>query len=304
MVRLRVAIFLDQQSRNERVEKEVEELIKSCGSAARHLVGGLLTELPELKASSAEVCFLTLVLRHTGLMEDVRLAQRLLDDLPRSELVEAFHRRNMEVLQRLEALRYVASAAEHRPWRAQVSSRPTELRCLAGAADMAWLQPGCWQRMSENAMVQELREELETRHLWTPEAQLILSYSGGVDSTAHLLLLRALQEQAGCPQLRCLLLVYPNRQPWEVDAEKAWASWVCQELHVELFIYEIQLARPHGDTVAGLSREEYERFTKEIRFRMYRCLCEKSVSAVVLGHHQDDVDENRLSTAFGCQGGT
>lgn len=230
MVRLRVAIFLDQQSRNERVEKEVEDLIAHCASLARDLAGGLLTELPDLKATSAEVCFLTLVLRHTGRIEDVRLAQQLLEDLPRSELVEAFGRRNAEVLQRLEALRYVAEAAEHRPGRAGRVERPRELRCLAGAADMAWLQPGCWQLVSENAMVQELQEELESRGLWTPEAQLILSYSGGVDSTAHLLLLRALLEQPGCPHLRCLLLVYPNREAWEVEAEKAWASWVCQEL--------------------------------------------------------------------------
>ena len=63
-------------------------------------------------------------------------------------------------------------------------------------------------------------------------------------------------------------------------------------------MYEVCLARPHAENgeEVGVTREEYERWTKEIRFRMYRCLLEDCPgrSAVILGHHQDDVDENRL----------
>ena len=53
-----------------------------------------------------------------------------------------------------------------------------------------------------------------------------------------------------------------------------WASWLCHHLAVDLFIYEVKLARPHpsgdgesGASGSGLTREEYERFTKAIRFR-------------------------------------
>eukprot|EP00438_Fugacium_kawagutii_P010022 Skav212654 [mRNA] locus=scaffold1227:163833:167726:+ [translate_table: standard] len=54
-----------------------------------------------------------------------------------------------------------------------------------------------------------------------------------------------------------------------------WASWVCSRLGIELFIYDVKLARPHqeatsegsGGVGCGLSREEYERYTKAIRFR-------------------------------------
>ena len=49
-----------------------------------------------------------------------------------------------------------------------------------------------------------------------------------------------------------------------------WASWLCHHLAVDLFIYDVKLARPHegdGASGSGLTREEYERFTKAIRFR-------------------------------------
>ncbi|CAK0798330.1 unnamed protein product, partial [Prorocentrum cordatum] len=79
-------------------------------------------------------------------------------------------------------------------------------------------------------------------------------------------------------------------------------------LGVELWQYAVRLERPHGEEgppgegEAGrasgcLTREEYERHTKEIRFRMYRCLLERGPQgsgAVILGHHLDDIDENRL----------
>ena len=51
-----------------------------------------------------------------------------------------------------------------------------------------------------------------------------------------------------------------------------YASWRrgCQFdriLQVDFFVYDVLLSRPHGDSGSGLSREEYERYTKEIRFR-------------------------------------
>jgi len=131
-----------------------------------------------------------------------------------------------------------------------------------------------------------------------------------VDSTAHLLLLLAALrgrglghgtvDGGGCrgPRLSCLHLAYPNRDEEEVRGEVRWATWVCQVLGVEFYSYTVRLARPHGEEEAGggLTREEYERHTKEIRFRMYRCVlgAAPASAAVVLGHHQDDIDENRL----------
>ena len=64
------------------------------------------------------------------------------------------------------------------------------------------------------------------------------------------------------------------------------------------------LTRPHGDVTpddAGITREEYERVTKEIRFRMYAELLPGTEhGVVVLGHHADDADENALEQL--CRG--
>ena len=66
-----------------------------------------------------------------------------------------------------------------------------------------------------------------------------------------------------------LLLLNP------LNPSEDWASWLCHHLAVDLFIYDVKLARPHeGDggvaslaSGSGLTREEYERYTKAIRFR-------------------------------------
>ena len=317
---LRLVVFLDQQSRNERATSdesaaEVEEFIKRCSTLARKLADEILkcgdceAILKATGASHAQFCFFTLVLRHTQKLEDVAVAQRLLQELQKlscSDVVKAFLKYNSEALLRLESCAYAQEAiAQHFPERLCYSEKPAFAGCLAPRClgedwqRLAWLQPGCWSRFTKHPLVQELRESLERQGLM--DGHVLLSYSGGVDSTAHLLLLLALRESLPCaPSISCLLLSYPNRDADEVEAEKQWAAWVCHQLGVELYVYEVRLARPHGvdgvDEVFGVTREEYERWTKEIRFRMYRCLLApyQGPKAVILGHHQDDVDENRL----------
>jgi len=128
----------------------------------------------------------------------------------------------------------------------------------------------------------------------------------------------------------CLFLKYSNREAREMESELAWAQYVCSCFQVPLHYYEIDLARPHSDdgldsgtlghadaetgqnrdleridsfstaasNGAGLEREEYERFTKEIRLHMYaqvhRSLGGNGTLVVIMGHHKDDCDENRL----------
>ena len=329
-----LAIFLDQQSRNQRATldrckgqqseeaSKVEDQIALCSTMARELADNILqvqrtsADLMEaIGATEAQVCFFTLVLRHTQNLDDVRTAQRLLDELSSTHLdvVDAFRRRNAEVLVQLESEAYVREALEsHTPWKASCDgSRPSgqfATVCLASACldtcgsvspnCLAWAsRSDCWDELVSHPLCQELLRELKRRSLMTPESHVLLSYSGGVDSTAHLLLLLALKRRFQMPHISCLMLSYPNRQAEEVEAEQLWAAWVCHHLGVELFMYEVCLARPHADVhgTCGLSREDYERSTKEIRYKMYRALLSNSEkSVVVLGHHQDDVDENRL----------
>ena len=318
---LRLAVFLDQQSRNERAggeTPEVEELIRCCSSLARTLADQILGScktceaiLESTGASHAQFCFFTLVLRHTQKLEDVVVAQNLLQELQAlsdTDLVKAFLKYNSEALLRLQSCAYVEEAIhQHFPEQLRSSQKPMFDRCLAprclgddfASRCLSWLHVG-WRAWASHLMVQELQQSLDRQGLLNSSAHVLLSYSGGVDSTAHLLLLRALRECCpDAPSISCLLLSYPNREADEVEAEKQWASWICHQLGVDLFVYEVRLARPHldaGDGVFGVTREKYERWTKEIRFRMYRCLLapHQGRKAVILGHHQDDVDENRL----------
>ena len=334
-LQLQLAVFLDQQSRNQRAildrnqsekgeeESNVENQILRCSRIARILAGKILQVsrscaglLEATGATTAQVCFFTLVLRHTKDLEDVRVAQQLLDELQQSAAhatVDAFRAHNAEVLAKLESEAYVREAlASHTPCRATSDgARPLATVCLAKAClDFSGHLPeNClewashdraWDELASHPLCQDLQRDLASHSLMTPAAHILLSYSGGVDSTAHLILLLALGRCFQGPRISCLLLSYPNRQPEEVRAEQQWASWVCHRLQVDFFIYEVRLARPHADArseTSGLSREDYERWTKEIRYRMYGCLLSQSAgesSAVVLGHHQDDVDENRL----------
>ncbi|CAJ1388200.1 unnamed protein product [Effrenium voratum] len=313
---LLVAIFLDQQCRNERAlrppdAEQIEAMITSCSAFARQLAERVMSCAGSADiqlatgASRAQLCFFTLVLRHTRRLPDVRAAQRLLESLAPCEVVTAFRRHNGAVLQQLESQAYVEKALRsHRPRKAVAPAcAPCDRQCLApmcreGMADgLAWQDS--WPSLAAHPLCLELKQSLEQRSLADPSCHLVLSYSGGVDSTAHLLLLLALKRQSRqFPNVSCLLLCYPNREAEEVEAEKMWAAWVCQQLEADLFMYEVCLARPHAENgeEVGVTREEYERWTKEIRFRMYRCLLEDCPgrSAVILGHHQDDVDENRL----------
>ena len=330
---LRLAIFLDQQSRNQRATLDrnqgqqseeasnVENQIVRCSRIARELADRLLQTriscadiMGATGASNAQICFLTLVLRHTQELGAVRAAQRLLDEMQESvPVVAAFRQRNSEILLKMESEAYVREALErHTPRKASYDGSghsPLPTICLDSACvnSSGALSPNClswashserWDQLASHPLSQEMLRELRKRSLMTPEAHVLLSYSGGVDSTAHLLLLLALRRRFKMPGLSCLMLSYPNRQPEEVEAEQLWATWVCHQLQVDLYIYDVNLARPHADvasTACGLSREDYERWTKEIRYKMYRSLLPTTEgSAVVLGHHQDDVDENRL----------
>ena len=130
-----------------------------------------------------------------------------------------------------------------------------------------------------------------------PGHTLLLSLSGGVDSMAHAVMLRLLQPAFGY-SLCALHIRHPNRDD-AVDEEE-WVQHAASKIGIELYSYQIQLQRPHGTRKTGISRERYESVTKKIRFRMYEVLaadvgCLDRTAYVVIGHHMDDTDENRLA---------
>jgi tRNA(Ile)-lysidine synthase TilS/MesJ len=130
-----------------------------------------------------------------------------------------------------------------------------------------------------------------------PSHTLILSLSGGVDSMAHAVMLRLLQPTYGY-DLCAVHIRHPNRDD-AVDEEQ-WVTHAAAKIGLELYSHRAELVRPHGTTKTGLSRERYEQVTKKIRFRMYEVVAQaparqNKTALVVMGHHLDDADENRLA---------
>ena len=127
------------------------------------------------------------------------------------------------------------------------------------------------------------------------EKGLVLSLSGGVDSMSMLVLLVRLKVE--------FVAVHIRHSSREEDTEKelVWVRWMCHRLHVPLYFHHVEVGRPHGaGAEGGLTREAFEELTREIRFGMYRkasmaAFPDQPAVHVVVGHHGDDVDENRIA---------
>ena len=123
--------------------------------------------------------------------------------------------------------------------------------------------------------------------------KFILSLSGGVDSMSLLVMLVKLGIKFVAVHIR-----HSSRCD-ETEKELQWVQFVCKKLKVTLFHHHVLVARPHGISElrsSEISRDEFEDYTRRIRFLMYRRAlpCCPTVT-VLIGHHLDDVDENRIA---------
>jgi tRNA(Ile)-lysidine synthase TilS/MesJ len=123
----------------------------------------------------------------------------------------------------------------------------------------------------------------------------ILSLSGGVDSMSMAVLLKELGVNFAAVHIR------HSSRIEDTEKELRWVHYVCHHLGAPLYYHHVQVARPHGTDGDGLlTREQFEEKTRDIRFSMYAKAfrthfpSERSVR-VIIGHHMDDVDENRIA---------
>jgi len=146
------------------------------------------------------------------------------------------------------------------------------------------------KRLLRHPLAQKLHETLLELNLPT----VVLSISGGVDSTTHLALLWAVKQLADFQ----LAALHISRESGESAAGR-WVAHTCSELGIPLYIFRSPLRRPRGGVDTGLTRNDYERAAAEARFCMYKRIASKlgwnaSGWVAIVAHHQDDVDENRI----------
>jgi tRNA(Ile)-lysidine synthetase-like protein len=122
--------------------------------------------------------------------------------------------------------------------------------------------------------------------LLKPQRKVVISLSGGVDSTVMLSLLKY-----NGVDVSAVHIVYGNRK--ESEHEYRLLSEFCARLSVPLFVYRIKWLR-RGE----IDRQFYEDMTRELRFMTYQAAA--SEPCVLMGHIKDDVVENIWTNIAHC----
>ena len=338
LLRMRAAIFLDQTCRNHlSMQRGSQAIVEAnhfktiCDAVALRLAMSVLADVGFngsttncgglLKlASVPELCFLSLVLRHSRQAFALKLSEAMLQGMlqelsgasAQKALCSRFLEETQDAIQSITVEAYLEKAlSSDRP--VPLSGKPDSLprvsvldeRCQRYAALAQSSQSGPLSplkdasRFQGHFLVEELRKELDHLGYLHPDMGLVLSLSGGVDSMVTCCLLWLLQQSLPKQQRFrwCAMhLCHPNRD--DARDEEGWVQWSCNELGVDVFTYRPQIRRPHGNLRTGISRERYEEKSKQLRFRMYQlCLQHLGVAkgAALVAHHEDDADENRLA---------
>lgn len=117
------------------------------------------------------------------------------------------------------------------------------------------------------------------------EDNVVVSLSGGVDSMLLCYLYRAMRYSVSA-----IHIIYGNRA--ESEEEYSFIADFCERIGVPLVTYRIPwLRRDRGG--GNVSREFYERMTRDLRFMVYRLVAGNR--PVVLGHIHDDLVENIMT---------
>ncbi|KAF4654061.1 hypothetical protein FOL47_010160 [Perkinsus chesapeaki] len=309
-VRLRLAIMCDQTIRNMSLPPEQAFLKTLVDRVTLRLAQTVALNQPDNGAIMAthglyRALFLTLIFRHNGL---AKMSLRLLKPLPEdNETVGKFTECTKAVL----CNRYIdyALSDDCNPDLASTSvgEAPKDRHVLDELCrkDPEFLVDSPALSEQDMALMNRLKDFFTTYYPNnTVPKVLVLSLSGGVDSMTHLFLLSKLQQFLGFKLVACHIR-HSNRD--DAKQELQWVTYVTALLGVPLYHHHVKLRRPHGSLKTGIDRMNYEKKTRDIRFSMYAKAHKLAWAAaglpegsrtqpvVVVGHHMDDVDENRLA---------
>lgn len=115
-----------------------------------------------------------------------------------------------------------------------------------------------------------------------------ISLSGGVDSMVLLDIL--LQREKN---IIAIHINYNNRE--ETNLEEEFLRNYCESRNVTFISHSFEVTR------GSIKRSDYESYTKNIRFELYKQILEQNkIKYILLAHHKDDIIEN-IFTNF-CRG--
>ena len=269
------AIFLDQQSRN-RVNRGDQLWVKEpwraqlcdhialiCAQGAmadRHIKDHALTD-------PSQMAFLSLVFRHTKTKHGVVTARRILENLPPVATVNRMLAENNRVEADIDTAaveRYAEGVLQtDMPERIDLSQPERSLRLgqlLTGELDdmhlyLQGLVEGSrppFLRMLPGVSLSDESKELIGKMEWEmmlyqKKDLIIVSLSGGVDSSAHLVLLKLLRLKHPALfhfKLVALHISHCNRDKKVMQREEMWIDALCSKYDVPLYRYYCKLARP------------------------------------------------------------
>jgi tRNA(Ile)-lysidine synthetase-like protein len=136
--------------------------------------------------------------------------------------------------------------------------------------------------IDNNKINNKINNEINNK---TNNKTIIVSLSGGVDSMVTLFLLHLLKKTNKINNdLVACHIIYGNRLEsiMEFDIIRQY----CNRLNVSLFYYKINYIKR-----SEIDREFYERITRDIRFNVYKSICNDDYS-VYMGHIKEDIIEN------------
>lgn len=135
-------------------------------------------------------------------------------------------------------------------------------------------------------------ERFLNKYMRKDEHALIVSLSGGVDSMCALTILETLSPHMNNFKLVACHVDYGNRP--ESQAEAEFLQRYCKKRGVPLLLK--QLREIQRDVTP---RDEYEAESRMARFELYKQAFEQyGCSAVVVGHHKNDVQENVIANVM------
>lgn len=121
-------------------------------------------------------------------------------------------------------------------------------------------------------------------NLHLDKKKILVSLSGGVDSMVLLDIFRRYSDA----KIHALHINYNNRVESKQEAE--FLEKYCSDKNIELFVHHIDDVKRNDKK---MTRNQYEEYTKKLKYDFYKILIEKhTLDGVYLAHHNDDVIEN------------